>query len=324
MRRREFVGLIGGAAAWPLVVRAQQRTMPIVGYIVGGSERNGIDTTAFRKGLGEAGFAEGRNVAIEYRFAENQPDRLPDLVADLIRHGVTVIAAMGGSAFAAKAATATIPIVFGMAGDPVELGLVASLNRPGGNVTGFSFMGQELAPKRLGLLQELLPQAMRFAMLVDPNIAPGAESTVKSVQAAASAIGRQIEVFNAGTNREIDTAFASLMQKRAEGVLVNGSPFFNNRRVQLATVAARHAVPVIYYDRVFAEAGGLMSYGSNILDQYRQVGLYVGRILKGEKPADLPVMQPTKFEFIINLQTARTLGIDVPATLLALADEVIE
>jgi putative ABC transport system substrate-binding protein len=327
MRRRAFITLLGSAAAassvsWPLAARAQQRTMPLVGYLYGGSV-DASGTTAFRKGLGEAGFTEGRNVAIEYRFAENQPNRLPELVADLIRRRVTVIAAMAGSALAAKAATKTIPIVFGWAGDPVAVGLVAGINRPGGNLTGFSFMSQELLPKRLGLLHELLPQATRFAMLVDPNT-PGAESSSKAAQAAASAIGRQIDVFNASTNREIDAAFASLVQMRAAGVLVDGSQLFNNRRVQLATLAARHAVPVIYYDRVFAEAGGLMSYGSNILDQYRQVGIYVGRILKGEKPADLPVMQPTKFEFIINLQTARLLDIDIPPTLLALADEVIE
>jgi putative ABC transport system substrate-binding protein len=325
MKRREFISFLGGTATtWPLAVSAQPRTMPLVGFLYGGSESmSGTGATPFRKGLSEAGFTEGRNVAIEFRFAENQSDRIPELLADLIRRRVAVIVAMGGrSAHAAKAATKTLPIVFGTPGDPVQDGLVASLNRPGGNLTGFSYLGSELVPKRLGLLHELLPQATHFAMLVEK--ASNAQSTIQAAQAAASAMGREIEVFSAGTNREIDAAFVSIAQKQIEGVLVNVSQFFFNRRVQLATVAARQAMPVIFYDRVFAEAGGLMSYGSDILDQYRQVGIYTGRILKGEKPADLPVMQPTKFEFVINLQTAWTLGIAVPPTLLALADGVIE
>jgi putative ABC transport system substrate-binding protein len=325
MRRRGFLALLGGAGAtWPLAARAQQGAMPRIGYLYSGAEdAAGIGTGAFRKGLGEAGFIEGRNVAIDYRFAGNQPQRASELAAELVRRRVRLIAAMGTSVVAAKAATTMIPIVFGTSSDPVEQGLVASLNRPGGNLTGVTFLGQELAPKRLGLLHELVPHAKRFAMLVDPT-GLGSESSVEAVQAAASAIGVDVEVFTAGSNREIDIAFADLVDKRIEGVLVNGSPLFNNRRLPLAILAARHAMPAIYYDRVFAEAGGLMSYGSNILDQYRQVGVYAGRILKGEKPANLPVMQPTKFELIINLHTARTIGLTVPPSLLATADEVIE
>jgi putative ABC transport system substrate-binding protein len=322
MRRREFITLLGGAAAaWPLAARAQQPVMPLVGYLYGGSEDiGGEGATAFRKGLSEAGYTEGRNVAIEYRFSDNRSDRLPELAADLVRRRVAVIAALGGSVFAAKAATTTIPIIFGAAGDPVEAGLVASLNRPGRNLTGISYMISELMPKRLELLHQLLPQATRFAMLANPANSDRVGSTIKAVQAAASAIGLQIEVFNAGTSGEIETAFAGIVQRRAEGVLVDTTTLFNNARLQLATLAARHAVPAMYYDRVFPEAGGLMSYGSSILDQYRQVGVYTGRILKGEKPADLPVMQSTKFELVINLETAKALGLTVPPALLATAD----
>jgi putative ABC transport system substrate-binding protein len=326
MRRREFITLLGGtAAAWPRAARAQQRALPVIGYLHTGTAAEGAPfAAAFSKGLSETGYTVGRNVAIEFRFAENQTDRLPELAADLVRRRVTVIATMGGlsPALSAKAATTTIPIVFGSGGDPVEAGLVASLNRPGGNLTGISFMIVELMPKRLGLLHELLPRAIRFAVLVNPNI--NAQPSINAVQAAASSIGRQIEVVYAATNREIDTAFTVLLQKRADALLVNAAPLFNNRHVQLATLAARHAVPAIYYDRVFTAAGGLMSYGASLLDQYGQVGIYTGRVLKGEKPADLPVIQPTKFEFVINQQTARTLGLEVPPTLLALADEVIE
>jgi putative tryptophan/tyrosine transport system substrate-binding protein len=280
---------------------------------------------AFRKGLSETGFVEGRNVAIEYRWAHDDFARLPELAADLVRRRVAVIAAPGSSpgGLAAKAATTTIPIVFSTGVDPVQAGLVASFNRPGGNVTGILSMSLELGPKRLGLLHELLPGAARFAMLIDPT-SPNAESEVTDLQAAAATIGRQIEVFYAGTNRDIDTAFASLVQKRSDALWVAPNTLFINRRVQIVTLAARHAVPAAYPDRQITEVGGLMSYGSSQADIHRQVGIYTGRILKGEKPADLPVMQPTRFEFVINLQTARTLGIEVPPTLLALADEVIE
>jgi ABC-type uncharacterized transport system substrate-binding protein len=326
MERREFITLLGGvAAAWPIAAKAQQPAMPAVGYLDAGlPEADAYVVAAFRKGLSEAGYAEGRNIAIEFRFAHNEVDRLPELAADLVRRRVAVIATRGLLApLAAKAATATIPIVFGTGADPVQTGLVASFNRPGGNVTGMNFMNVELGAKRVGLLHELLPGAARFAMLLDPT-SPAAATHITVGRTAAAAIGRQIEFLNASTNREIDTAFANLVQKRADALLVGPYPLFSNRRVQIVTLAARHAVPAIYSAREYAEAGGLMSYGSSQTDEYRQVGLYTGRILKGEKPADLPVMRPTKFEFVINLQTARLLGIEVPPTLLAIADEVIE
>jgi ABC-type uncharacterized transport system substrate-binding protein len=327
MRRRDFITLIGGAvAAWPLPARAQQPAMPVVGYLDTGSPDLDADLVrAFRQGLSETGYVEGRNVAIEYRWTQGESARLPELAADLVRRRMAVIVAVGGpqGPLAAKAATATIPIVFGMGGDPVQSGLVASINRPGGNVTGVSSMRGELSAKRLGLLHEMVPGAARFAVLVDPN-STAAESSVKDLRAAALAIGRPIEVLTAGTNRDIDTAFASLVQKRADALWVQDGALFANRRVQIVTLAARHAVPAIYGDRNLTEAGGLMSYGPNLADDRRQIGIYTGRILKGEKPADLPVMRPTKFELIINRQTARTLGIDIPPTLLALADEVFE
>jgi putative ABC transport system substrate-binding protein len=331
MQRREFITLLGGAATMssslrPRAAHAQQRAMPVVGYLyLGSPEASALQVAAFRKGLSETGYVEGRNVAIEFRWAHNEIDRLPELAADLVRRRVAVIATPGSVAagLAAKAATATIPIVFSGGADPVQSGLVASFNRPGGNVTGFSTMSNEIGAKRLGHLHELLPGAARFAVLVNPN-GPTAELQIKDAQAAASTIGRQVEILYAGTNPEIDTAFASLVQKRADALLVSSEGFFTNRRVQLVTLAARHAVPAIYHVREFAEAGGLMSYGPSQTDQWRQIGIYAGRILKGEKPADLPVMRPTKFEFIINLQTARLLGITVPPTLLAIADEVIE
>jgi putative ABC transport system substrate-binding protein len=324
MKRREFITLLGGAAAaWPLAARAQQPAMPVIGYLDPGTpEASAALVAAFRKGLSETGYVEGRNVAVEYRWAHNEPDRRPELAADLVRRQVAVIAVSGGgTARVVKAVTTTIPIVFRAGSDPVIDGLVASLNRPGGNATGVTNIGGELGAKRLGLLHELIPGAERFAVLVNP-ITTFAQSIIRDTQAAA--IGRQIEVLTATTSREIDTAFASLVQMRADALLVSPGVLFENRRVQLATLAAYNRVPAIYASRDVAEVGGLMSYGASFVDQFREVGVYAGRILKGEHPADLPVMQPTKFEFVINLQTARVLGIEVPPTLLARADEVIE
>jgi putative ABC transport system substrate-binding protein len=328
MRRRQFIALLGGAAvAWPLSARAQQPTLPVIGYLDNKSPvGNAPFVAAVRQGLKEAGFVEGQNVAIEYRWAEGQIDRLPALAADLVQRRVAVIVTPGSvtGARAAKAATTTIPIVFSMGGDPVQLGLVASLNRPGGNATGFGEMGSEVTPKRLELLHELIPGAAHFVLLVEPN-STTTPSVIVNLQSVASANGLPIEVlYAAGTNSGIDAAFASLVQKRVDALLVAPSGFFMERRIQLATLAARHAIPAIYWDRALAEAGGLISYGSNVTDQFRQVGVYAGRILKGEKPGDLPVMQPTKFELVINIKTAKALGINVPLSLLARADEVIE
>ena len=279
----------------------------------------------FRKGLSEVGFVEGRNVAIEYRFAQGEYDRLPELAADLVRRQVAVIVTPASipAALAAKAATKTIPVVFAFSRDPVELGLVASLSRPGGNVTGSASLNAELLAKQLGFLHELLPHAARIAVLINPNN-PAALAVTRDVQEAAAGIGGPIDVVHAGTAREIDVAFAKLVQMRTDALLVSSDALFGNRRVQLLTVATHYRLPTIYYSRLYAEAGGLMSYGTNFAEVIRQAGIYVGRILKGEKPADLPVMRPTKFELVINLQTARTLGLTVPPTLLALADEVIE
>jgi putative tryptophan/tyrosine transport system substrate-binding protein len=326
MRRREFVTLLGGAAAWPLAARAQQPAMPIIGVL--NSSRSPADRahllTAFQQGVRETGYVEGQNVAIEYRWAQDQYDRLPDLAADLVRRHVTVITAHDTpSAIAAKAATTTIPIVFASGGDPVELGLVASLNRPGGNVTGVTFLVATVAAKQLGLLHDLLPGAVRIAVLVVPNF-PITEPFVSDVRAAASAISKQIEVLYAGTGRDIDAVFANLAQKPVDALLVGPGSLLNNRRVQLATLAAYHKLPAIYSQREAAEVGGLMSYGVSLTGAYRQVGVYTGRILKGEKPADLPVMQSTKFEFLINLNTAKAFGLSFPPGLLAIADEVIE
>jgi putative tryptophan/tyrosine transport system substrate-binding protein len=326
MRRRDFISLLGSAAvAWPVAARAQQPAMPVIGFLDGTSFAERADLmTAFRQGVHETGYVEGQNVAIEYRWAQGQYDRLPDLAADLVRRQVAVIATTDTtSAIAAKAATTTIPIVFTTGGDPVRDGLVASLNRPGGNVTGVSFLSATLAAKLLGLLHELLPGAERIAVLVDPNF-PITEPFVSDVRAAASATRKQIEVLYAHTGRDIDTVFAGLAQKPIDALLVGPGPLFNNRRVQLVTLAAHHRVPAIYLQREAAEAGGLMSYGTSLTDAFRQAGLYTGRILKGEKPADLPVMQSTKFEFVINLKTAKTLGLTFPPGLLAIADEVIE
>jgi putative tryptophan/tyrosine transport system substrate-binding protein len=325
MRRREFIAGLGIAATWPLAGRAQQPAMPVVGWLDAYTpELSANYLAAFRKGLSEMGYVEGRNVAIESRSTMNQNDRVPELVAEIVRRRVAVIvAAAGNPAVEAKAKTSTIPMVFATSADPVALGLVASFNRPGGSVTGFSSLGVELGPKRLGLLHELVPRAARFALLVDP-IVPSAKSIIEETQAAAVTIGVQIEVFTASTNREIDSAFATLAQKGTEALVVAQAALFDSRRAQLITLAAYHRLPAIYGVREFVPIGGLMSYGTNWVELYRQVGIYTGRILKGEKPADLPVIQPTTFQLVINLQTARTLGIEVPPTLLAIADEVIE
>jgi ABC-type uncharacterized transport system substrate-binding protein len=326
VKRRDFITFLGGAAVtWPLAARAQQSAMPVIGFLAISSpaDRTRL-VTAFRQGVRETGYVEGQNVAIEYRWAQDQADRLPDLAADLVRRQVTVIAAHDTpSSIVAKAATTTIPIVFASGGHPVKLGLVASLNRPGGNVTGVTFVIAELGAKQLGLLHELQPGAVRVGVLVDPNFAP-TQSFVSDVQAAASSVRKQIEVLEAPTGRDIDTVFASLAQKPIDALLVGPSPLFNNRRVQLVTLATYHRVPAIYPWREAAEAGGLMSYGTSLTDAYRQTGVYTGRILKGEKPADLPVMQSIKFEFVINLNTAKAFGLSFPPGLLAIADEVIE
>jgi len=327
MRRRNFISLVGGlAVAWPIAAGAQQSAMPVVGFIdVGSPADSGAHVASFRQGLNDMGYFEGRNILIEYRWAEGRHDRYPELAADLIRQKVNVIAtgANSSASLAVKAATSTIPIVFGVGEDPVKLGLVASLARPGGNATGINFFATELTAKRLGLLREMVPGAARLAFLVNPaNVT--AESTVKDLEAAAPAFGVQIQIFDAGTIREIDAAFASLVRQRFDALFVGPDLFFSTRRVQLAIAAARHAVPTIFAQREYAEAGGLMSYGANVADAYRHVGVYTGRILKGEKPADLPVVQSTKFELVINAQTARTLGLTVPDNLLATADEVIE
>jgi ABC-type uncharacterized transport system substrate-binding protein len=328
MRRREFITALGGAAvAWPIAARGQQAATPVIGFLHSASAAAfAAHLAAFRKGLSEAGYIEDQNVAIEYRWAEGQNDRLPALAAELVRRRVGVIATPGSTAatLAAKAATTTIPIVFVIGADPVKIGLVASLNRPGGNATGINDIGVDIGAKRLGFLQELLPRATRFGVLVNPDNPSITESFVTELQTAASAIGRQIEVVTASTNADIDTAFATLVKKRADALLNGPDALFVTRRVQLITLAVRHALPALYHRRELAEAGGLMSYGSDLPDQFRQTGGYVGRILKGEKPADMPVQLPTRFEFVINLQTAKTLGIDVPPTLLARADEVIE
>ena len=327
MRRREFITLVGGAAAtWPLGVRAQQAAMPVVGFLHPGSpEANAKFVAAFRNGLGENGYVEGRTVAIEYRWAHGTTGRLPELAADLISRPVTVIAAPGSvaAALAAKAATSTIPIVYASGTDTVQAGLAVSLNRPSGNVTGIASMNVGLGAKHLGLLHQLLHRDARFAVLVNPNN-PQSQSVITDVQSAASAMGQQLEILTATTNRHISPAFRDAVQKRVDALLISPDALFTNRLVQLATLTARHAMPTIYGIREFAEAGGLMSYGSNFSDLFREAGIYTGRVLKGEKPADLPILQATKFEFVVNLQTAEALGLDVPATLLALADEVIE
>jgi ABC-type uncharacterized transport system substrate-binding protein len=325
MRRRAFISLLGGAAAWPLAARAQQPAVPVIGFLSSSALADRARyLPAFRQGVRETGYVEGQNVVIEYRWAQDQHDVLPDLAADLVRRQVTVIAAHDTpSSIVAKAATTTIPIVFAGGGDAVELGLVASLNRPGGNVTGVTFVNAELGAKLLGLLHELQPGAVRVGVLVDPNYAP-TQSFVSDVQAAALSIGKQIEVLEAPTGRDIDTAFASLAQKPVDALVVGPGPWLNYRRVQVVTLATYHRVPAIYHWREAAEIGGLMSYGTSITDAYRQAGVYTGRILKGEKPADLPVIQSSKFEFVINLNTAKAFGLSFSPGLLAIADEVIE
>jgi putative ABC transport system substrate-binding protein len=326
MNRRHFITLLGSAAAtWPLAARAQQPVMPVIGFLGSSSPADRARlVTAFRQGIRETGYVEGQNVTIEYRWAQDQADQLPDLAADLVRRQVTVIAAHDTpSSIVAKTTTTTIPIVFAGGADPVKLGLVASLNRPGGNATGVTFVTAELGAKQLGLLHDLQPGAVRVGVLVDPTYA-ATQSFVSDVQAAALSIGKQIEVLEAPTGRHIDAAFARLAQKPIDALLGGPGPLLSNRRVQLVTLATYHRLPAIYLLREFAEVGGLMSYGTSMTDAYRQAGAYTGRILKGEKPADLPVIQSTKFEFVINLNTARAFGLSFPPGLLATADEVIE
>jgi putative ABC transport system substrate-binding protein len=327
MRRREFITLLGGVAAgWPFAAHAQQ-TMPVIGFLNSASPDGYAERLrGFRQGLKEAGFVEGENVAVEYRWAENQLDRLPAMAAELVRRQVNVIAATGGisAPFAAKNATTTIPVLFVAPDDPVKLGLVASLARPEGNLTGVNFLGAELGAKRLALLRELVPAAARVAVLVNPANAATVETTMRDLQAAAHAMGLQIQIFNASAGDEIDAAYTAIVRERPDALFVAPDPVFNSRRVQLVHLASRHALPAIYWQREFAEIGGLMSYGSSIGDAFRQVGAYTGRILKGTKPTDLPVVQSTKFELVINNQTARLLGLVVPPPLLASADEVIE
>jgi putative ABC transport system substrate-binding protein len=326
VRKRDFITLLGGTAAWPVTVRAQQPAMPVIGFLDSRSPGTVEHLLrAFRQGLKDNGYVEGENVAIEYRWAENQIDRLPELAVELVRRRVAVIAVSGATAaFAAKTATTTIPVIFGVSDDPVRLGLVASLARPDGNLTGINFLSAELTAKRLELLRELVPGATRVAVLVNPVNATNTETTLRDVEPAARAMGLQIQVLNAGTSREINAAFATIARERPDALFLPIDAFFTSRRVQIAILAARHLVPMTSGNREITEAGGLMSYGASLTDTFRQMGVYSGLILKGAKPADLPVVQASKFELVINAETARTLGLKVPDKLLAAADEVIE
>ena len=326
MRRREFIAYLGGAAAWPLAARAQQPGMPVVGFLNPGlPEPSSFLVVAFREGLEKEGYVEGQNVTVEYRWASGHYNELQTLASDLVRRHAVAIAATGGSisAQAAKAATATIPIVFNVGEDPIKLGLVASFNRPGGNITGVNTLSPALESKRLGLLRELVPQAAIVAVLLNPSN-PDADLQRRDIQAAASAIGQDLRTFDVGNESDIETAFAALVRQRADALLVGSDVFLTNRREQIVALAARYAVSTIYSFRSFAESGGLMSYSTNLVEVYRQVGFYVGRILKGEKPANLPIVQPTKFELVINLKTAKAMNVKISDNLLSLADEVIE
>jgi len=327
MRRRAFITLLGGTAAWPLAAHAQQSKVPVVGFLHPGSaEPNASLLAAFRKGLAEAGYTEGKNVAIEFRWAHGENSRLGEMAADLVQRQVAVIVTPIGTVtvLAAKTATSTIPIVFSAGTDPVKAGIVASLRRPGGNVTGVNYMAAELSAKRLSLLHELTPRATRIALLVNPANPVPAETVPKDTEAAAETIGLHIDVYKAETSREIEMAFDAIIQNRADALVIGADAFFIDRRVQIVTLATRYLLPTVYFLREFAEIGGLMSYGASDFGRYREVGIYTGRILKGEKPADMPVVQPTQFELVINLSTARAIGITVPPSLLAQANEVIE
>jgi putative ABC transport system substrate-binding protein len=327
LQRREFMSLLGGAAAWPLTAHAQQPRLPVVGFINGGSaEASADNVAAFRNGLSQSGYFEGQNVTVEYHWLNGQWDRMPTVVDGLVRRRVAVIATPAATtvAVAAKEATTTIPIVFGVSEDPVKLGLVASLARPGGNATGINYLNREVDAKRMALLHELAPKAVHVAALLNPSVPGSVESTLEHLQEAARAIGLQLQVLYASTSREIDAAFATFGRERPDALFVTADRFYNSRRVQLATLAVRDRLPTAYSDRETVTVGGLMSYGTNYADSFHHVGLYTGQILKGVKPADLPVVQSTKFEFVINLQTARTIGIEVPPSLLAIADEIIE
>jgi len=328
MKRRQFISLLGGAAAaWPLATRAQQGAMPVVAFINGGApEASARRATGFRSGLSEAGYVEGRNVVVEYHWLEGHYDRLPALMADLVRRGVAVIAVPGSTpaAIAAKAATSTIPIVFGAGEDPVRLGLVASLARPGGNLTGVNFFVSELIAKRLRLLHDLVPKAARVAVLVNPSNAPTAEATLREIEKAAPTMGLQYQVLNATTNGEISAVFATFERERPDALFVAPDGFFTSRAVQFVILTTRDRIPATYSEREAVAVGGLMSYGTDIVEMFHQVGLYTGRVLKGEKPAEIPITQLTKFVLAINLQTAQALGIEVPSGLMSIADEVIE